>query len=111
MTDLTLWCIIENDTTSFSVTIPSSQTVDDLKKTIHAANTATFKNIDSKALILWKARIPIPRGRVNYQHYQPLVDAVVNDDNNWLNPDLLLSEAFTEVIAKTVQVIIQLPQQ
>ncbi|KAG0358745.1 hypothetical protein BGX24_005918, partial [Mortierella sp. AD032] len=57
---LTLFCLISGDSTSnaFSVKIPSSDTVDDLKDTIISKKPNAFEHIDANDLVLWRVSIP-----------------------------------------------------
>ncbi|KAI1312289.1 hypothetical protein EDD11_002979 [Mortierella claussenii] len=58
MTDnpLTLFCLVEGETSSraFSVKIPLSSTVDDLKDLIKAKIPDTFNGVDAKDLTVWR---------------------------------------------------------
>ncbi|KAF9143511.1 hypothetical protein BGX20_007131, partial [Mortierella sp. AD010] len=58
-TKLKLFCIVENESTSFSVEILDIETVDDLKKVIKTAKSNDLSKIDADRLTLWKASIPI----------------------------------------------------
>ncbi|KAG0287865.1 hypothetical protein BGZ98_004454, partial [Dissophora globulifera] len=62
MTDnrLSLFCLVDGDATSFSIKIPLSDTVDDLKKAIKDEIPDTFNGVDSKNLALWRVSIPVP---------------------------------------------------
>ena len=58
---LTLFCCVRGDNANriFSVDIKSSDYVADLKKSIKSENEITFRNLEAKALMLWKADIPV----------------------------------------------------
>jgi hypothetical protein len=58
MTTLTIWCLVEGESTPFSVMVPSDHTVDGLKKLIEA-EIPKFKDIAAHDLILWRISIPI----------------------------------------------------
>ena len=53
-----LFCLIENSSTAFSVTIVATETVDDLKKRIKDEKSNALQNVDADQLKLWKVEIP-----------------------------------------------------
>ena len=57
MANLNIFCVIEGQTTSFSVKVPSDGTVDDLKDAIKA-KIPKFKEIAAHDLTLWRVNIP-----------------------------------------------------
>ncbi|KAF9158104.1 hypothetical protein DFQ26_007967, partial [Actinomortierella ambigua] len=56
---LTLFCIVDGETTAFSVKAPSNDTVDDLKKLIKAEKAPRFDGIAADELTLWRVSIPV----------------------------------------------------
>ncbi|KAF9346179.1 hypothetical protein BGX34_004129 [Mortierella sp. NVP85] len=58
MANLNIFCVIEGQTKSFSVKVPSDGTVDDLKKAIKEENPNTLEKVDAKDLTLWHVEIP-----------------------------------------------------
>ncbi|KAF9288478.1 hypothetical protein BGZ74_000909, partial [Mortierella antarctica] len=62
MTDnrMSLFCLVDGEATSnaFSIKIPSSDTVDDLKKAIKNQKAVAFADVDADMLMLWRVSIP-----------------------------------------------------
>ncbi|KAK3817406.1 MAG: hypothetical protein J3Q66DRAFT_440169, partial [Benniella sp.] len=58
MAILNIFCVIEGQMTSFSVKIPSDDTVDDLKKAIKKEKPLKFDDSAADELTLWKVAIP-----------------------------------------------------
>ncbi|KAG0351335.1 hypothetical protein BGX24_007882, partial [Mortierella sp. AD032] len=58
---LTLFCLVDGEATSnaFSVKVPSSDTVDDLKELIKVKKAIAFSDIDADQLTLWRVSIPV----------------------------------------------------
>ncbi|KAF8926231.1 hypothetical protein BGZ47_002836 [Haplosporangium gracile] len=56
---ITLFCLVDGESTSFPVKIESTETVGDLKKLIKTETPDTFNGVDAKDLILWKVSIPV----------------------------------------------------
>jgi len=56
---LSLFCLVHGEATSnaFSIKIPSSDTIDDLKDAIKAKLTPDFDDITAKDLTLWRVSI------------------------------------------------------
>ncbi|KAF9342633.1 hypothetical protein BGX26_007146 [Mortierella sp. AD094] len=59
--DLTLFCLVDGDSTPFSVDIDASKTVDHLKDAIKLKKPNDFNDIDADKLTLWHVSIPILR--------------------------------------------------
>ncbi|KAG0045505.1 hypothetical protein BGZ83_009310, partial [Gryganskiella cystojenkinii] len=55
----TLFCLIDGEDTPFSIQIPSSKTIDELKKAIKAEKTPEFDDMAADKLTLWKVSIPV----------------------------------------------------
>jgi Crinkler effector protein N-terminal domain len=54
----TVWCILSNESISFSIKIKLNKTVDDMKKKIHKERNKTLAKIDSPQLKLYRVEIP-----------------------------------------------------
>ena len=50
-----IWCFISGETTTFSVDIDDSKTVDDLKKVIKEEKQVALKAVDANGLTLYRA--------------------------------------------------------
>jgi hypothetical protein len=61
MTDnpLTLFCLVDGETTSFPVEIESTKTVGDLKKLIKTEKAKAFEDVDADQLTLWHVSLPV----------------------------------------------------
>ena len=57
---ITLFCLVHGESAAnvFSIKIPQTDTVDDLKDLIKSKKQNKFRNIDADELILWKVNIP-----------------------------------------------------
>ncbi|KAL1920655.1 uncharacterized protein VTP21DRAFT_1032 [Calcarisporiella thermophila] len=53
-----LFCILEGESTAFSIKIPKEDTVDDLKGAIKEKKLKIFGDVDADSLILWSVLIP-----------------------------------------------------
>ncbi|KAF9352665.1 hypothetical protein BGX34_012028 [Mortierella sp. NVP85] len=58
-THLTLFCVVDGETTSFPVAIESTKTVGDLKKLIKAEKAKAFEEVDADQLTLWRVSFPV----------------------------------------------------
>ncbi|KAF9993305.1 hypothetical protein BGZ80_008193, partial [Entomortierella chlamydospora] len=56
--EVTLFCIVDGDSTAFSVDILPGKTVDHLKKKIKEEKSKVFSEVDPDELILWHVSIP-----------------------------------------------------
>lgn len=56
---LTLFCLVDGESTPFPVKIEFTETIGDLKKAIKDEQTPDFDDITAKALSLWKVSIPV----------------------------------------------------
>ena len=60
MADINLFCLVDGESTAFSVkNIPSSDTIDDLKELIKIKKSPEFNDIAADRLSLWRVTIPI----------------------------------------------------
>ena len=80
---LTLFCLVDGEATSnaFSIKIPSSGTVDDLKDLIKTKKVPEFDNIAADKLALWRVSIPVIAA---YKHNPVLVSTI--DSSTELDP-------------------------
>ncbi|KAI8344986.1 hypothetical protein B0O80DRAFT_492022 [Mortierella sp. GBAus27b] len=107
MADLTIWCLVNGTSSSenaFSVNVPSSGTVYDLKRAIKDQNTETFKAIDAKDLTLWRVCV----ANTDDDELPILLDSL--DEKKKLRPATRISKVFTEELPEeTVHIIVQPP--
>jgi len=108
MTDnhLRLFCLVDGESTSFSVHVDPSETVDDLKVAIKDKNPETFNGVDAKDLTLWRVSIPVDDDD-NDDIPIPL-DSV--PEKKRLKATTRLSKVFdTELPEDTIHIIVQRP--
>ncbi|KAG0247620.1 hypothetical protein BG011_001171, partial [Mortierella polycephala] len=106
---LTLFCLVDGEATSnaFSVKIPSSDTIDDLKDHIKAKIPDTFNGVDAKDLTLWRVSILITRDN---SEIPILFNNIAKEEKEKLHPADDLSDIFDErPPKKTIHVIVQRP--
>ena len=105
---LTLFCLVDGESTSFSVHVDPSETVDDLKVAIKDKNPETFNGVDAKDLTLWRVSIPVDDDD-NDDIPIPL-DSV--PEKKRLKATTRLSKVFdTELPEDTIHIIVQRPPQ
>ncbi|KAG0047173.1 hypothetical protein BGZ89_005029, partial [Linnemannia elongata] len=109
MTDnlLTLFCLLDGETTSnaFSVKIPSSDTIDDLKKLIKVEQSPDFDDIAANNLTLWHVAHPVIAAN---KHNPILLSAI--DSPTELDPTDDISDVFLEAPPKkTIHIIVKRP--
>ncbi|KAG0345523.1 hypothetical protein BG005_001273, partial [Podila minutissima] len=109
MTDnrMGLFCLVDGEATSnaFSIKIPSSDTVDDLKDLIKAKIPDTFNGVDAKDLTLWRVSIPV----VAVDKHKPIVLNEFESATE-LDPTDDVSDIFAEQPPKkTIHIIVQRP--
>ncbi|KAF9980952.1 hypothetical protein BGZ80_008483, partial [Entomortierella chlamydospora] len=56
--ELKLFCIIDEGSRAFSVTVSTEDSVDDLKKKIKSEKPITFSGVEADELTLWRAVVP-----------------------------------------------------
>ncbi|KAF9147092.1 hypothetical protein BGX20_006757, partial [Mortierella sp. AD010] len=56
--EITLFCIVDGDSTAFSIDIASTKTVDHLKKEIKKDQSPVFDHLRASDLTLWSVNIP-----------------------------------------------------
>lgn len=106
---VSLFCLVNGEAmaNAFSIKIPSSDTVDDLKDLIKAKQSPDFDNIVVNNLMLWHVMIPI----VPANKHKPIT---VNEIafKTELDPTDNISDVFEDQPPKkTIHIIIQCPPQ
>ncbi|KAF9427922.1 hypothetical protein BGZ76_002137, partial [Entomortierella beljakovae] len=108
--EITLFCIVDGESSKFLVDILPTKTVGHLKNAIKDMKENDLKDIDADRLILWATAIPsIPIRTIK-------LDNLTSDDTANMPPllldesDDLISEKFeAELPRKTIHVVIKLP--
>ena len=104
---LSLFCLVDGDASSntFSVKIPSSDTVDDLKNLIVKGDQApAFRDVAAKDLILWRVSLPV----ITANKHKPIVLSKI-DFKTELDPTDDMSDVFADnPPKKTIHIIVQL---
>ncbi|KAG0000632.1 hypothetical protein BGZ79_005647 [Entomortierella chlamydospora] len=103
-----LLCLVEMDSTLFSVDYVPDAIIDTLKKAIYN-EIATDSSFKAKDLTLWKAEIPTVRGAMYSRDYKRLVDDIKLDPNNKMEADDKLRDYIQMALSKTIQIIVQTP--
>jgi len=106
---LTLFCLVDGESTPFPVKIESTETIGGLKKAIKDEKTNDFNDVDADKLTLW--RVSIPDDDDDDDDRIPIVlDNVNNKDKKKLRETRELSEVFPAKPPKnTIHVIVQRP--
>ncbi|KAF9325121.1 hypothetical protein BG006_011376 [Podila minutissima] len=109
MTDnrISLFCLVNGEATSnaFSIKIPSTDTVDDLKKLIKADQTPIFDDITANSLTLWRVSLPV----ISANKHKPIVLSEFESATE-LDPTDDISDVFEDQPPKkTIHIIIQRP--
>ncbi|KFH68113.1 hypothetical protein MVEG_06843 [Podila verticillata NRRL 6337] len=105
MTDnlLCLLCVVDGESTSFSVEIDRTKTVDHLKKAIKAEKSPRFDDIAADELTLWRVSIPDDQ-------LDSAITIVALDDKTALsNPRTRLSKNFPESPEDNTYILVQRP--
>ncbi|KAI7826478.1 hypothetical protein BC939DRAFT_111021 [Gamsiella multidivaricata] len=104
---LSLFCLVDGDSTPFSVDIDPSKTVDHLKDAIKIKKTPRFDDVAADELTLWRVSIPV----VPPKERKPVVLTEIPSSTE-LDPTDDLSDVFKETPPKkTIHIIVQrLPQ-
>ncbi|KAK5809582.1 hypothetical protein F5H01DRAFT_381910 [Linnemannia elongata] len=113
MTDdhLTLFCLVDGEATSnaFSVKIPSTDTVDDLKDHIKTKKSPEFDDVAADKLTLWRVSIPDDE---DHDEIPVVLDNVIIKDQKKLRATRELSDVWKDKPPKgTIHVIIRRPPQ
>ncbi|KAI8595874.1 hypothetical protein EDD21DRAFT_358654 [Dissophora ornata] len=105
---LTLFCLVDGDSTPFSVDIDASKTVDHLKNLIANGDQApAFRDIAAKDLTLWRVSIPIVPKKDRKE--VSLVDILSKEE---LDESDDVSDVFKETPPKKIiHIIVQRPLQ
>ncbi|KAH7055052.1 hypothetical protein BKA57DRAFT_452890 [Linnemannia elongata] len=104
---LTLFCLVDGEATSnaFSVKIPSSDTVDDLKDLIKTKKAPRFDDVAADELTLWHIDYPV----VAANKHQPVLLNAINSPTE-LDPTDDIADVFAETPPKkTIHVLVQRP--
>ncbi|KAG0058060.1 hypothetical protein BGZ90_005170 [Linnemannia elongata] len=104
---LTLFCLVDGEATSnaFSVKIPSSDTVDDLKDLIKTKKAPRFDDVAADELTLWHVDYPV----VAANKHQPVLLNAINSPTE-LDPTDDIADVFAETPPKkTIHVLVQRP--
>ncbi|KAF9577054.1 hypothetical protein BGW38_007989, partial [Lunasporangiospora selenospora] len=106
---LTLFCLVDGKATSnaFSVKVPLSDTVNDLKNAIKTEKTPEFDDIAADKLTLWRVFIPIPEDDEDEQPI--LLNNIVTKDKKILGPRTRLSTLFPESPDEDPYILVQRP--
>ncbi|KAF9344405.1 hypothetical protein BGX26_004416 [Mortierella sp. AD094] len=105
---LTLFCLVDGESTSFPVKIESTETIGGLKKAIKDENSIAFADVDAKMLSLWRVSIPVPEDDDN--ELPILLNNIVTKDKKKLGPTTRLSKVFpAELPDETIHIIVQRP--
>ncbi|KAF8921659.1 hypothetical protein BGZ58_004055, partial [Dissophora ornata] len=113
MTDnlLTLNCLVEGDPISkvFALTASSTETVGQLRSSIHRSKPVWFKDLEAEDLTLW--RVSIPDTDDDDDDEAPiLLNIVLTKDKKKLKATRELSEFYTATPPKkTIHIIVQRP--
>jgi hypothetical protein len=93
MVNLNLFCLVDGESTSnaFPISVPSTDTIGDLKKLIKAEKSVVFNDIDADELTLWSVSVPVVAAT---KHDTVLVDSL--DTKEELLPTDELSDVFVE---------------
>ncbi|KAF9199942.1 hypothetical protein BGZ49_009887 [Haplosporangium sp. Z 27] len=69
--EITLFCILDGESTAFSIDIPIGKTVDHLKDAIKKKQSPVFDDIRASDLTLWSVVVPDEGIPVNLEHVEP----------------------------------------
>ncbi|KAF9970837.1 hypothetical protein BGZ65_010832, partial [Modicella reniformis] len=95
--DLTIWCMVDGESTPFSVKAKSTESVDDLKNIIKGKKENAFNDVDSKDLTLWK-NVKFDLGQLQ-----------ANDKMELDEPMTRLNKVFTKQPDDTISIIVERP--
>ena len=104
-THLTLFCVVDGESTSFPIKISSEETVGELKKLIKAEKPNYCEKIDAKDLTLWHVSLPVvpkkDRKAISLADVPSKEELDETDD---------ISDVFQEMPPKkTIHIIVQRP--
>ncbi|KAG0326702.1 hypothetical protein BG004_002913 [Podila humilis] len=100
---LSLLCLVEGESTSFSVEIELTETISRLKDLIKTKQSPKFDDIDTNKLKLWRVSIPVGQ---NKEHKAISLAEVPSKEELWVVD--IVSDVFAEKQPKdTIRIIIQ----
>ncbi|RKP23898.1 hypothetical protein SYNPS1DRAFT_30342, partial [Syncephalis pseudoplumigaleata] len=107
--ELLLFCLVDGKPPklAFSIDIPLSRTVYNLKEYIKSKDSDSFENVDACCLNLWKVSIP-----VNICNLQRglLLDTINTENKEYLMPTNKLSKVFSDPPPEdTIHIIVERP--
>ncbi|KAF9300485.1 hypothetical protein BGZ74_007822, partial [Mortierella antarctica] len=112
-THLTLFCLVDGETTSqaFSIEIDQTKTVHDLKGAIKTKKAPRFDDVAAHKIALWRVSIPDDDDDEEEEEDLPiLLDNIPGKDKRKLEARRELSDVFDDKPAKIlVHVIVQRP--
>ncbi|KAF9307624.1 hypothetical protein BG003_000453, partial [Podila horticola] len=109
MTDhhLTLFCLVDGESTPFPVEIEPTKTIGGLKKAIKDEKAIAFADVDADMLTLWRVSIPVVPKKERKEI--SLADVPSNEE---LDETDDVSDVFKETPPKkTIHIIVQRPPQ
>ncbi|KAG9062127.1 hypothetical protein KI688_006459 [Linnemannia hyalina] len=106
---LSLFCLVDGESTPFPIEIESTKTIGDLKDLVKAALSPQFDDITAKDLTIWSVSIPVSD---DDDDEIPIVLDNVNSKDNKLRAMRGLLEVFPDKPPKnTIHIIVQRPPQ
>ncbi|KAF9976693.1 hypothetical protein BGZ65_007717, partial [Modicella reniformis] len=105
--DLTIWCMVDGESTPFSVKAKSTESVDDLKDHIKTKKSPEFDDIAADKLILWKVSLLVTEDEeVSSIDFEKLTE------KRRLSPTDDISDVFPDgVKKKTINIIVRRPDE
>ncbi|KAG0361108.1 hypothetical protein BGZ54_009222, partial [Gamsiella multidivaricata] len=107
MPNLILFCLTDGEPTSraFSVSIPPTETISNLKNLIKAKKTVAFADVAADVLIVWRVSVPVIAANVRNAVFLNGIDSRTE-----LSPKDDVSDVFPDTPAKkTIHIIVQRP--
>ncbi|KAG0195067.1 hypothetical protein BGX28_002366, partial [Mortierella sp. GBA30] len=107
MTDnlVTLFCLVDGESTPFPVEIESTKTIGQLKDAIKAKKAPRFDDVAADELTLWRVTLPL----VPLKDRKPIILSKVESATE-LDPGNDISDEFEEKLPKkTIHLIVQRP--
>ncbi|KAF9415354.1 hypothetical protein BGZ94_000118 [Podila epigama] len=107
---LTLFCLVDGESTPFPVEIESTKTIGDLKDAIKDKKAPRFDDVAADELTLWRVSIPDADDDENDEESPVLLDSIPSKDKKKLKATHDLSDVFKETPPKkTIHIIVQRP--
>ncbi|KAF9950482.1 hypothetical protein BGZ65_006591, partial [Modicella reniformis] len=108
--DLTIWCMVDCESTSaaFKVKLSPTDDVADLRKLIKTEKPKRFANVDADELTLWKVSIPVV---IAHKHENITLNSLdPKNKGDELHPTDELEDVFNgQPTKKTIHILVQLP--